>query len=143
MSTLRSEYQKLIYRMGSVDDRRQTLGLKAFLTTSATIFGLVVGADDHLLKYEHGLREAENEIRRQARASLALQGRIATESEIRGWREKNERRKAEEKNIVEEKLRLEGLSNTEIDAVTGGDGLGEAMDVGLVHSDGRGVGRRG
>ncbi|KAK8849474.1 hypothetical protein IAR55_004807 [Kwoniella newhampshirensis] len=123
--------------------RRQTLGLKAFLTTSATIFGLVVGADNHLLQYEHGLREAENEIRRQARASLALEGRIATESEIRGWREGNERRKMEEKSVVEEKLRKEGLTKGEIEAVTGGDGLGPALDVGLVASDGRGLGRRG
>ncbi|WVQ96197.1 hypothetical protein IAU59_003300 [Kwoniella sp. CBS 9459] len=68
---------------------RQTLGLKAFLVSSATIFGLVVGADNHLLKYESHLREAENDIRRQARAALALEGRIASESEIRKWREAN------------------------------------------------------
>ncbi|WRT69460.1 uncharacterized protein IL334_006446 [Kwoniella shivajii] len=68
---------------------RQTLGLKAFLTSSATIFGLVVGADNHLLKYESDLREAENDIRRQARSELAQQGKIATETEIRKWREAN------------------------------------------------------
>ncbi|WVW86659.1 hypothetical protein I302_108713 [Kwoniella bestiolae CBS 10118] len=68
---------------------RQTLGLKAFLVSSATIFGLVVGADNHLLKYETHLREAENDIRRQARAALAMQGTIASETEIRKWREAN------------------------------------------------------
>lgn len=55
---------------------------------SASIFGLVVGADDHLLKYESHLREAENDIRRQARNALAREGRIATESEIRRWRDR-------------------------------------------------------
>ncbi|WVQ79441.1 hypothetical protein IAT38_001539 [Cryptococcus sp. DSM 104549] len=69
---------------------RQTLGLKAFLTSSATMYGLVVGADDHLLRFEQGHRDSENEIRRQARHALALEGKIATESEIRKWREKKE-----------------------------------------------------
>ncbi|WVR08279.1 hypothetical protein IAU60_005326 [Kwoniella sp. DSM 27419] len=71
---------------------RQTLGLKAFLVSSATIFGLVVGADNDLLKYESHLREAENDIRRQARAELAMEGRIASESEIRRWREANDKK---------------------------------------------------
>lgn len=86
--------------------RRQTWALKGFLVSSgkpsgtlgicwegmadpsASIFGLVVGADDHLLKYESHLREAENDIRRQARNALAREGRIATESEIRRWRDR-------------------------------------------------------
>ncbi|EIW71742.1 hypothetical protein TREMEDRAFT_60656 [Tremella mesenterica DSM 1558] len=71
--------------------RRQTLGLKAFLTSSAGIFGLVIGADENLLKYESGIRAAENEIRRKARNALALEGKIATEGEIRRWRDEQER----------------------------------------------------
>ncbi|WWC73467.1 uncharacterized protein I206_107437 [Kwoniella pini CBS 10737] len=79
---------------------RQTLGLKAFLVSSATIFGLVVGADNHLLKYESHLREAENDIRRQARAELALEGRIASETEIRKWREANKEKLAIQAEIA-------------------------------------------
>lgn len=45
--------------------------------------------DDYLLRYESGMRKAENDIRRQARNALAREGIIATEGEIRKWREKN------------------------------------------------------
>ncbi|WWC93051.1 uncharacterized protein L201_008015 [Kwoniella dendrophila CBS 6074] len=69
---------------------RQTLALKGFLVSSASIFGLVIGADNHLLKFESHLREAENDIRRQARSELAQQGKIASETEIRKWREANQ-----------------------------------------------------
>lgn len=70
-------------------------GLMTTTHTTASIFGLVIGADDHLLKYESHLREAENDIRRQARNALAREGRIATESEIRRWRDKQAQIKAE------------------------------------------------
>jgi plasmid stabilization system protein ParE len=43
------------------------------------------------------MRKAENDIRRQARNALAREGIIATEGEIRKWREKN-------KDIVEQSL---------------------------------------
>lgn len=56
---------------------------------SASIFGLVIGADNYLLQYESSLRAAENDIRRQARNALAREGRIATEGEIRRWRNEN------------------------------------------------------
>lgn len=45
--------------------------------------------DDYLLRYESGMRKAENDIRRQARNALAREGIIATEGEIRKWRDKN------------------------------------------------------
>lgn len=63
---------------------------------TASIFGLVIGADSHLLKYESHLREKENDIRRQARNALAREGRIATEGEIRGWRNRQEKAKEAE-----------------------------------------------
>ncbi len=47
-------------------------------------------SDNHLLKYESSLRASENDLRRQARNELALEGRIATEGEIRRWRERRE-----------------------------------------------------
>ncbi|OCF37061.1 hypothetical protein I316_00966 [Kwoniella heveanensis BCC8398] len=56
---------------------------------STTIAFILIPGHNHLLKYESHLREAENDIRRQARAALALEGRIASESEIRKWREAN------------------------------------------------------
>ncbi|ORY34967.1 hypothetical protein BCR39DRAFT_515838 [Naematelia encephala] len=70
--------------------RRQTWGLKAFLTSSSTIFGLVVGADYHLLDYEHNVRKGENDMRREARNALAREGKIATEGEIRKWRQRRD-----------------------------------------------------
>jgi hypothetical protein len=45
--------------------------------------------DDYLLRYESRMRKAENDIRRQARNALAREGIIATEGEIRKWRDKN------------------------------------------------------
>jgi plasmid stabilization system protein ParE len=45
--------------------------------------------DDYLLRYESGMRKAENDIRRQARNALAREGIIATEGEIRKWRDQN------------------------------------------------------
>ncbi|KAL7424942.1 hypothetical protein Q5752_000629 [Cryptotrichosporon argae] len=66
--------------------RRQTWALKAFLLSSAGIFGLVIGADDYLLRYESDQRASENEVRRRARNALAREGVIATEGEIRRWR---------------------------------------------------------
>ncbi|AAW43551.2 hypothetical protein CNBE1050 [Cryptococcus deneoformans B-3501A] len=94
--------------------RRQTLGLKAFITSSATICGLVIGADSHLLKHEHGFREAENEIRRKARNSLALEGKIASESEIRKWREKYEKEMSQAKEKETELLGL-GSESASVD----------------------------
>ncbi|KAI9632939.1 uncharacterized protein MKK02DRAFT_19734 [Dioszegia hungarica] len=71
---------------------RQTLAIKGFLVSSSSIFGLVVGADSHLFKYEHELRMQENEVRKYARNALAMEGKIATEREIGEWRMKNESR---------------------------------------------------
>lgn len=56
----------------------------------ATVTGLTIGADNYLLKYEHHQRQNENDIRRQARNDLAKQGVIATETEIRRWKERKE-----------------------------------------------------
>lgn len=80
--------------------RRQTLAIKGFLVSSASVFGLTVGADSHLFKYEHTLRMQENEIRKYARNALAMEGKIATEREIGEWRMGNESRVLKE---IEEK----------------------------------------
>ncbi|ORX38728.1 hypothetical protein BD324DRAFT_650072 [Kockovaella imperatae] len=69
--------------------RRQTLAFKGFITSSATIFGLVVGADNHLLNYEDHIRRAETNIRRRAHLSLIQEGKIPSEAEIAKWRQEN------------------------------------------------------
>ncbi|CAD6582558.1 MAG: hypothetical protein TREMPRED_003320 [Tremellales sp. Tagirdzhanova-0007] len=74
--------------------RRQTWALKGFITSSASVTGLIVGADNYLVPYEQDVRRVENSIRRQARNDLARQGKIATEGEIRGWREAREKEDA-------------------------------------------------
>lgn len=66
--------------------RRQTWGLKGFLVSSAGVFGLTIGADNYLLRYESHQRLEENDMRRQARNELAKEGIIATETEIRKWK---------------------------------------------------------
>ncbi|WVO13732.1 hypothetical protein L204_101354 [Cryptococcus depauperatus] len=95
--------------------QRQTLGLKAFLTSSATIIGLVLGADDHLLRFEHAHRMEENETRRKARNALALEGKIASEGEIRRWREGYERKLAEDREREKRSLGFE-TAETRINA---------------------------
>lgn len=67
---------------------------------------LICPSDNHLLRHEHGFREAENEIRRKARNALALEGKIASEPEIRKWREKYEREMAQAKEKEKELLGL-------------------------------------
>jgi hypothetical protein len=44
-----------------------------------------VFADTHLLEHETTVRRSANDDRRKARNALALQGKIATETEIRRW----------------------------------------------------------
>jgi hypothetical protein len=56
----------------------------------ATVFGLVLGAENALLAYEADKRLTENAIRKQARLDLARRGLVATETEIRKWREERE-----------------------------------------------------
>jgi hypothetical protein len=58
--------------------------------SSASIFGLVIGADNHLLKYEAEFRKSENAARRKAITALAMEGRVASEMEIKNWRQTNE-----------------------------------------------------
>lgn len=93
--------------------RKQTLALKGFLVSSgmyhrrlwaskagigahepASIFGLVIGADNHLLKYEAEFRKSENAQRRKAINALAMEGRVASEMEIKTWRETHGDRQA-------------------------------------------------
>jgi hypothetical protein len=76
----------------------------------ASIFGLVIGADNYLLQYESSLRAAENDIRRQARNALAREGRIATEGEIRRWRIEN-------KEILEASTKVKARSVSEGEGV--------------------------
>lgn len=59
---------------------------------------LIPKIDTHLIRYEHHLRVKENELRRMARNDLAREGKIATETEIRRWREKYD------KNLQEAEL---------------------------------------
>ncbi|GHJ87082.1 hypothetical protein NliqN6_3484 [Naganishia liquefaciens] len=70
--------------------RRQTLALKGFIVSSAAVTGLVINADNYLLRYESQQRLTENEVRRRARNELAQRGIIATEGEIRKWRRERE-----------------------------------------------------
>lgn len=85
---------------------RQTLALKGFLTSGATIFGFVVGADSVLLNHESQQRSSENLIRNRARAELGRQGIVASESEIEKWKERFVEQKLEErKKRREEALR--------------------------------------
>ncbi len=85
----------LNYQLTSLPDSRQTWGLKGFLVSSAGVFGMTIGADNHLLRYESHQRIEENDIRRQARNELAREGIIATETEIRKWKA----RKAEKEMV--------------------------------------------
>lgn len=60
-----------------------------------------MGADNYLLKYESQQRYQENELRRKARNDLARQGIIATESEIRRWKQRKEAEIREAENAKE------------------------------------------
>ncbi|ODO07019.1 hypothetical protein I350_04386 [Cryptococcus amylolentus CBS 6273] len=101
---------------------RQTLGLKAFITSSATMCGLVIGADDHLLRFEHGMRAEENELRRQARNALALEGKIASETEIRKWRERREKQMALDKEKEAAVVGMSSVQETPIAPAAAGSG---------------------
>ena len=68
---------------------KQTLPLKAFLVTTAAIFGFTLSADSALLKFETRQRIEEAAVRKQARMGLAKQGLVPTETEIARWREAN------------------------------------------------------
>ncbi|KDN45730.1 hypothetical protein K437DRAFT_246930 [Tilletiaria anomala UBC 951] len=67
--------------------RRQTLALKAFLTSGATIFGFVVGADTKLLSHESQQRARESRIRQMACSELGRKGIVASEAEIEKWKD--------------------------------------------------------
>ncbi|KIJ56554.1 hypothetical protein M422DRAFT_773347 [Sphaerobolus stellatus SS14] len=70
--------------------RRQTLALKGFIVSSATMFGLVVGADSALLAHESQQRFVEDRLRREARRDLAREGKLGTEPEIAKWMTRRE-----------------------------------------------------
>ncbi|GMK56387.1 hypothetical protein CspeluHIS016_0302270 [Cutaneotrichosporon spelunceum] len=98
--------------------RKQTWAIKAFLVTSSAIFGLCLGADEYLLKYEAGQRERENAIRREARNALAARGIIATETEIRRWKaERQAERDALAESAREALDNIEGAENVETGAI--------------------------
>ncbi|CAO1631333.1 unnamed protein product [Parajaminaea phylloscopi] len=66
--------------------RRQTLALKGFLTSGATIFGLCTGAEEVLQSHESQQRTEENLIRKRAMQELGKKGVVASEAEIERWR---------------------------------------------------------
>jgi len=70
--------------------RRQTLAFKAFLVSAFTMFGLVVAADNALLKHEATQRSEISALRKQARIELARRGIIPTETAIREWQAERE-----------------------------------------------------
>ncbi|KAI5475178.1 hypothetical protein MNV49_001865 [Pseudohyphozyma bogoriensis] len=70
--------------------RRQTLAGKAFLTMWGTIFGMVTHADHYLLEWEEQHRRASEKWRNQARAEMAGQGLIPTETSMRQWKAKKD-----------------------------------------------------
>ncbi|PWZ00272.1 hypothetical protein BCV70DRAFT_237437 [Testicularia cyperi] len=84
--------------------RRQTLALKGFLTSGATIFGFVVGADTVLLSHESQQRSEENMVRSRARAELGKKGIVASEKEIERWKEEYIQNKLEERRKRREHL---------------------------------------
>jgi len=69
--------------------RRQTLAFKGFLISIITIYGLVSCADTALLSHENQQRLSESDLRRQARIDLARRGLVATESQIRKWKDEH------------------------------------------------------
>ncbi|EPQ26834.1 uncharacterized protein PFL1_05469 [Pseudozyma flocculosa PF-1] len=79
--------------------RRQTLALKGFLTSGATIFGFVTGADTVLLSHEDQQRSSENLIRNRARAELGQRGIVASEAEIEKWKDAFIAKKLEERRL--------------------------------------------
>jgi hypothetical protein len=56
-----------------------------------TIFGLVVTADDALLKYEARHRSEINALRKEARIDLARRGIVPTETALRRWQAEREK----------------------------------------------------
>ncbi|GJJ07371.1 hypothetical protein Clacol_001573 [Clathrus columnatus] len=59
--------------------------LELTLFLIGTIFGLMVGADTALLRYELDQRIVDDRLRREARIELSRQGKIGTEPEIARW----------------------------------------------------------
>ncbi|KZT26970.1 hypothetical protein NEOLEDRAFT_1062065 [Neolentinus lepideus HHB14362 ss-1] len=70
--------------------RKQTLPFKAFLTSTFTIYGLVVCADTALLSHEADRRMAEMALRKEARLDLSRRGLVPTETEIAKWKAERE-----------------------------------------------------
>ena len=60
------------------------------LKSTATMFGLVVGADSALLAHEADQRIVEERLRREARRDLAREGKLGTEPEIAKWMTRRE-----------------------------------------------------
>jgi hypothetical protein len=68
----------------------RTTALACTRTSEAAVTGMVINADNYLLRFESQQRLTENDIRRQARNELATRGVIATETEIRKWKAQKE-----------------------------------------------------
>jgi len=71
--------------------RRQTFAFKAFLVSAFAMFGLVVAADNVLLKHEAERRLELGAIRKEARIDLARRGIIPTETALREWQAEREK----------------------------------------------------
>lgn len=78
--------------------------MKGFLTSGATIFGFVVGADTVLLSHESQQRSEENMVRSRARAELGKKGIVASEKEIEKWKDEYIQLKLEERRKRREQL---------------------------------------
>jgi len=70
--------------------RLQTLPFKAFLVSAFTMFGLVVTADDVLLKHTARRRREIGALRKEARIDLTRRGIIPTETALREWQTERE-----------------------------------------------------
>lgn len=57
------------------------------LSNSAASIGLVFGAENALLRYEHGQRSHDNLVRNRAMRELGQRGIVASEKEIERWHE--------------------------------------------------------
>lgn len=120
--------------------RRQTLAFKSFLTSGATIFGLVVGADTVLLSHEGKQRSEEEMIRRRARTELGRQGIVASETNIEKWkddvrsrilREREESRRNREVEESDRSTSREGKENGQSKVLNELENLKGKMEAGV------------
>jgi len=70
--------------------RRQTFAFKTFLVSAFTMFGLVVTADNVLLKHEARRRAEIAALRKEARMDFARRGIMPTETAFREWEAERE-----------------------------------------------------